>query len=530
MSRTRSFSFPRLSTLKQTDDNMGPLYSQFWPTHSRDSSEESSASSPLTPTFSTRSHNRYPSSTSSLVTNPDSPANPQKTTLHDLVEDPAERDDQFTGYDSASAEPLCICDTTFCHHRGREASAEFPSALATPEWSPGDDYFDDGFLPGERTVKRRRSNDNMTDSFTSRLSRHFSKRFGGHRSSASVSTVNLRSAPSSRSSSLRLPTTRSFTAPNTHETRTFSSPPLPVTRASTCERSVSPPRARAIAQATSRPMDIEIPENEESSLERQELATTPLLPPMMANYFSDSQEALRSPLTSPTVASPSVVASMVNTPVSSPVCHGFPTPPLSTKASTASMNMRSSHVLQPASEIPHLAIAEETDHWAIKLGHANFHIYPEPYLPETFDVQHCRQLRDDWEVARLEYMRQAARVSDNYGVTSQIYKLTEQKWAEVDAQWRSNHEYANKRAQEIGENTVFQPLAETQALKKMPSLQDPKQPSKFPVVEEADIVGPMVQYAKIQHRRQPSKKSSFLKIFTDPASLLGGRPNLGLQR
>lgn len=123
-------------------------------------------------------------------------------------------------------------------------------------------------------------------------------------------------------------------------------------------------------------------------------------------------------------------------------------------------------------------------------------------------------------------MRQAARVSENYGVTSDIYKLTEQKWAEIDAIWRANHDLANAEAQASGQSDQpLAPLAETQTLKKMPSLQDPKQPSKFPAIEEADIVGPMVQYAKIQHRRQPSKKSSFLKIFTDFA-----RPNLGLQR
>jgi hypothetical protein len=272
-------------------------------------------------------------------------------------------------------------------------------------------------------------------------------------------------------------------------------------------------------------MDICIPEIQEDLIERQELATTPLLPPMKAGYFTDSQEAMQSPLTSPTVASPSAVPSMSNTPVSSPIAYGCPTPPLSAKASTASLNMRSSHVLQPASEIPPLTIAEETDHWAIKLGHANFNIYPEPYLPDVCDAQHCRQLRDDWEAARVEYMRQAARVSEHYGVTSHIYKLTEQKWAEIDGVWRANHELANAEAQASGEETVFQPLAETRALKKMPSLQDPERPSKFPLIEEADIVGPMVQYAKIQHRRQPSKKSSFLKIFTDFA-----RPHVGSQR
>ncbi|KAF2210452.1 hypothetical protein CERZMDRAFT_45200 [Cercospora zeae-maydis SCOH1-5] len=509
---------------------MGPfLPSQPSPTHSRASSGESESSFPPTPTFSTRGHNRYSSSTSSLVTNPDSPANPQKTTLHDLVEDPAERDDQHGDVHQSRRESLCICDTPFCYHRERECSPHESTSSADLEWIPGDDFFDGGYFPGESGVKRRPSNEHMTDSFTSRLSHHFSKRFGGHKPHASVSTVNLRSAPTSRSSSLRLPSTRSSTAASAHELRNMSIPSRSALSPSFDDRSASPPRSRALSSTTSRPVDISIPGPEDDACERQELATTPLLPPVMTNYFSDSQEALRSPLTSPSVASPSVVPSMANTPVSTPITHGYPTPPLSTKGSAASINKWSSHVLQPASEIPHLAIAAETDRWAIKLGHANFHIYPEPYLPEVCDAQNCRQLRDDWEAARVEFMRQAARVSDNHGVTSHIYKFTEQKWAEIDAAWRANYDVANAQARASGEDPVVQPLAETQALQKMPSLQDPKQPSKFPVVEEADIVGPMVQYAKIQHRRQPSKKSSFLKMFTDPASLLG-KSAFGLQR
>lgn len=528
MSRMRSFSFPRINTSKSADGSMpsSPMSPyQSWTAHSRDSSNGSSNSSPITPTFSARGgHNRYPSSTSSLVSNTDSSANPQKSMLHDLVEDPSERDD-LQHSDDVPREPMCICDTPFCEHTNREPSFDETLQLTTPEWTPGDDYFDDGHLPGEPIAKRRRNEEQPIDRFTSRLSRHFSKHFG-HRSSTSTSTsmINLRSAPTSRPSSLRLPATRSFTAPNAHEMRNTSAPAFPVAPLTPQARSVSPPgtRPRATSQLAPKPIEISISEAAEDPTDRQELASTPLLPPMMAEYFNDSQEAMRSPLQSPTVASPSTVPSMVGTPASTPVLPGFPTPPLSTKHSMGSINMRSSNILLPASEIPHLAITEETDKWAIKLGHANFHINPEPYLPDVCDAQTCRQLRDDWEIARVEYMKQAARVSEHYGVTSQIYKLTEDKWAEIDAKWRKNHEWANAAAQAMGENTLFQPLAETQALKKMPSLQDPQQPSKFPAVEDADIVGPMVQYAKIQQRRQtPSKRPSFLKIFTDPSSLLG---------
>ncbi|KAH9818188.1 Only proline and serine are matching in the corresponding protein [Teratosphaeria destructans] len=80
--------------------------------HSRESSGASSASAPTTPTFSTatRSHNRWPSSTSSSVSVSDAQANINKSALHDLVEDPAEREDSFDlAPPSSRDEPLCIC-------------------------------------------------------------------------------------------------------------------------------------------------------------------------------------------------------------------------------------------------------------------------------------------------------------------------------------------------------------------------------------------------------------------------------------
>jgi hypothetical protein len=269
---------------------------------------------------------------------------------------------------------------------------------------------------------------------------------------------------------------------------------------------------------------------EHEYVEHQDLASTPLLPPMLADYFNDSNDAIQSPLQSPTIAAPSTMQSPAHTPASTPVISGFLTPPLSTRGSFASLGrLRSNSGLQSQSDIPNSTIAEEeTDPWAIKLGHANYHIFPEPYLPQVCDTQTCRRLRDDWEAARVQYMRQAAQTSEHYGVTSHIYKLTEQKWAEIDAVWRANFEMANAEAQANGDSPIFQPLAETEALSKVPSLRDPQQPSKFPVVDPETIVGPMVRYAKIQQQQPASKKRpSFLRIFTDPASMLS---NLSARR
>lgn len=72
----------------------------------------SSPSSPLGSSFSSRSHSRWASSSSSLVTTPDSPINVTKSSLHDLVEEPAEKDDALDMGPILNAleEPTyCIC-------------------------------------------------------------------------------------------------------------------------------------------------------------------------------------------------------------------------------------------------------------------------------------------------------------------------------------------------------------------------------------------------------------------------------------
>ncbi|RMZ21115.1 hypothetical protein D0859_14877 [Hortaea werneckii] len=531
MRRMRSLSFPRLSATKQThpdDDTMTagePPYTAS-SAHVRHDSGASIASSPLTSTFSSRGHNRWPSSGSSLASNPESPANVTKSPLHDLVEDPAERDDctQDRPNDSAD-EPLCICDTPFCEHRPSITSI----TASNPEWTPGDDSFSDGELPAPQSISRRVSSENAHGgSLASRLSRHWpsmSRRRNKDQSSG-MSSPSVRSAPPSRTPSIRMPSLRGSMA-NLAETACDDTPPHTPADAQSEFNTSSRPRAISRSQ---RPRDIELPDLKDAS-DRQELASTPLLPPMMAEHLSESaEELLTSPLQSPKIADPigTHAGSIRSTPNLLPTGSGIPTPPLSSKPSVASIdNSRRGIGLQPASEIPPMTISEETDYWSIKLGHANFHIDPEPYIPQHCTLQSCKRLLDDWETARAEYMRVAVHVSEHYGPTSQTYKLTEQKWSEIDAQWRSYHERANQEAGVDSEITLFQPLAETQRVSKLPSLNDPQHPSKFPAIAEGDIVGPMVQYAKIQ--RRPSSKPAMLRLFTDPSSLLGGRGPFGLR-
>lgn len=100
--------------------------------------------------------------------------------------------------------------------------------------------------------------------------------------------------------------------------------------------------------------------------------------------------------------------------------------------------------------------------------------------------------------------------------------------------WRRRHEIAVEQAKKVekprGESPHevrlperdYQPLAEHAPLAKLPSLNDPNNVGKFPKLDEADIVGPMVQYAQIT--TQASRRTAFLKFFRglrSPANTLG---------
>lgn len=108
---------PKIGLSRKPDDAMAGSPYQFESSHSRESSGASSSSTPLTPTFSNRSHGVWQNSNSSFGTTPESPVNLTKSPLHDLPEDPEEREDgsfdiirqrQDSEYQDDD-EPLCIC-------------------------------------------------------------------------------------------------------------------------------------------------------------------------------------------------------------------------------------------------------------------------------------------------------------------------------------------------------------------------------------------------------------------------------------
>jgi hypothetical protein len=275
------------------------------------------------------------------------------------------------------------------------------------------------------------------------------------------------------------------------------------------------------------PIDIE-KANRATEGTEEAFATTPLLPPLMTDASANTKHvSMQSPLQSPSVAEPNDPFSGSNTPIdaiTTPQIPGMPSPPLSTKPSISSFHRntvnRPGHLV-PSSEIPTIVIADPNDEWANKLGHANFTIYPEPYIPESFDLEACRQLRANWDLARCNYTKHLVRTGEHYGVTSKTYKLTEEKWTSLDSTWRRNNELTITNTVENGSD-AFATLKHTtlgdpggsNIMTKIPSLNDPRSEGKFPQLGDEDIVGPMVQVAA-QLQRSPTKKAKLFKFLVE---------------
>ncbi|KAF7889642.1 uncharacterized protein EAF02_002057 [Botrytis sinoallii] len=63
-------------------------------------------------------------------------------------------------------------------------------------------------------------------------------------------------------------------------------------------------------------------------------------------------------------------------------------------------------------------------------------ILPEPYLPKTFTLETCRQLRVDWDLARCNYTKNLLQIVKDYGHSSKVYTDAEEKWGLVEAEWK----------------------------------------------------------------------------------------------
>ncbi|KAH8168369.1 only proline and serine are matching in the corresponding protein [Sarocladium implicatum] len=423
-------------------------------------SSSSDIASPLTPTFSAR-HMRYSSSTSSLELPahlqetpsspiyqqqaskpqpqqlqylsqlPQSAVKPAKRSLPDVEEEPFERAEAHE-YAPTSHFGLysCLCDRP-CEHRTSTGSI-FPGDFVTE----GEIDYDAGFMSDSdigseaRWSGRQRTNsDAPFHGLTTRIGSHFSNNINRWRStrrpnliSSPTTEVSFETAMpyghSSRSSSISASANargRSFdgSAANT---------PQPISYF---------PSPEVMERQSSEGADLTT--EERMNLERDRaMATTPLLPPLLTKLPSERLQ--ESPLQSPAVASPATNTEVQTSPT---VSTYVPRPSLSSKPSFSSFRFGGSGTDLP---LPLPAMVQDHDEWSDRLGHANFTITPQPYEPEIIAPETLTRFREDWELAKVNYTKHLVRTGENYGQTSNIYALTEAKWAETEDRWRSIHE------------------------------------------------------------------------------------------
>lgn len=383
--------------------------------------------------------------------------------------------------------------------------------------SPDDyDLADESQLDNESTCnfasKRNRAGDSSINNLTSRLGTRLpslSRKWRLKRAGNSAAIDDYSPEPKlSRANSTRAPSLAGSCA----EAIEPQDPQLPPTPArSTFDES---------GDSSLSVLDVKKANAPRQSDEHEVKASTPLLPPIMVQLPLHIKDVpFQSPLQSPTIAQSPTTADYESALSFNSTGHiiqhpGLPSPPLSTRPSISSFK-RNLNQLSTPSEMPSMLSNDPCDEWSNRLGHANFTIYPEPYLPEFFDVTACKRLRSDWDLARCNYLKHLARIDEHYGATSKTFRLTEEKWAGIDAEWRRKAELSISRTVENGYEAELSrsqsSIAEPSPTIKLPALNGPRSEGKFPELGDEAIVGPMEQVAS-QLQRRPSRKVGFFKF------------------
>ena len=516
------------------------------------SSSSSEPQSPVSPTFSLRGHLRFSSSNSSLASSPTMHDSldvfaPPKRPLTEVKEEPQEREEDVvmgdireeTDYHSKSAgsftQSLCTREqvaTTMSLTIGSGINYEEvlgmgsqhteDQSLPLPidcDWVDTSSCYND--FDSIHLSKRRRPDESVLDGMTSRFGTRFpslSRKWKSRRDGSSASTIDT--FPEALAARSRANSTRASSVIDSlvDSTERHDLHVLPTPRRSFSIESVNDPPVSSIdiKKANAR---FETDEDASAAL-----ATTPLLPPVMAQFPSGfSDEPVQSPLQSPKmVDSPSAL----DFPTFTPRVGGLPSPPLSTRPSVSSFHRRQ---LLPSGDIPPMLLVDPQDEWSNKLGHANFTIHPEPYVPEDFALSTCRQFRADWDTARCNYMKHLARTGEHYSITSKIHQLTEEKWAQVNSIWKRNNDVVLSHTTITGDDGAqlskqSSAQQETASPMKVPPTNGPRSEGKFPKVGDDGIVGPMVQEKPLPQPR-PSRKRAFWKFLQGvlPGAVAFGR-------
>ncbi|KIW05209.1 uncharacterized protein PV09_03752 [Verruconis gallopava] len=460
-------------------------------------SSASDLSGPTTPTFSVRGHSRFPSSGSSMTSNSTSPVYEHidnlgstcKLPMPQLPEEPAENEEDVCPRDDHpvdSFDSYRFDDVDRSTILLRESHGFDAHAL--------DDY--SGRPAPCREVKHQRSMDTF-NTLSLRLN-SFTKKFTSRKNAAlpaglGIQTSNFSGPASSRSSSL---TSAHFPGFDQNDVL----PPTPAMSVSCISTPASP------VDEVNR-LSVEEP------FDRRALSSTPLLPPMMTSSAEAIVEPVYSPLQSPTIADPNKTFSMVSsTTYEAPRVSALPSPPLSSKPSISSFQRGRTSTFASVPDVPPMYREDAVDEWSVKLGHANFTIDPAPYRPSVCDAETCQVLVMDWETARQQYFKYRARVVEHYGAGSKTFKLTEEKWRSIDAQWRENVAFASAQASLLRGDAMPVTPVEPAPLTNMPTICDPRYDGKFPTLGDQDIVGPM-EVAPPLPQTMPSSPSGKLHNF-----------------
>ncbi|CAD6505888.1 BgTH12-06820 [Blumeria graminis f. sp. triticale] len=503
---------PRLVERRRRGESISDAefnYSSSSSSYSR-SRSASDITSPTTPTFSARGVLRCHSSASSTESyslpseaHPMSPnfteAQTSITSLPDVLEESQDRDYHWEPpVDEAPEVCVCLCrqnSQLFLSHDPYMISESAMITSDTRTTNPDFDYDLDygGFTDTETSA--RPNFDKRSDSFTKQLASKIPLFVRRHKP---PNTERLFSAPVySRGDQASLREKRSCSMSNLFR-RAFVAQASKFPETSTLP---SNPNIKHLKQA-----EVEAASHTARMVDkaRAEATSTPLLPPLMndapANFITHTTQL------SLQHAPPHGLRKKTGNKI------GCEKATIQAPSSQAVKKSLSEPSLEQISHSPgsfRIKIEDLNDEWANKLGHANFTILPEPYIPPTFDINACRKLRKDWDHARFNYTKHLLRTGEHYGITSQIYQLTEEKWNATDKIWQRYHEITVENMIENGsgafKSTSTCPWDEEEHSTNTSPNNLSRHGNKYSLLGDQNIIGPMVQAAATLRRTPPTK-------------------------
>ncbi|KAL3434745.1 hypothetical protein BDV09DRAFT_185650 [Aspergillus tetrazonus] len=458
------------------------------------------ASTPVSPAvslFSAKGHTRFSSSASSLVSSPG-----HGNSMDIGCRNPLTGVKEEEPYGSQARD----LEEEYFQHFDQGLSGAEDSYLSTVSTCDGYSFTDTG-MDMVHSPKKRRS-DNASANGLSRIGSRIStisNRWKSKRGSDGADGESFSPQVRSRTNS---------------SASVFAASPTTAAPMSWVESAQIPPSpARTIfeerlSESGAQPIDIS-KANQQDQDECAPQATTPLLPPLMGDDLENSVSVIQSPLQSPSVADVSNASPDPN--ALRDRLANLPSPPLSTKPSIASFSRpRASTVRTVSGDVPPLTLSDPNDEWAIQLGHANFTIQPEPYVPEVYDIESFRRLRSQWDLAQCNFTKHLVRTGEHYGVTSKIYKLTQEKWESINSEWKRHYEamLAHLEALNGPVLSTIESHRDPCEQVKIPTLHD----DKFPELGDGEIVGPMKIAPATGRCRDRSLKRNFFRFFHDLVS------------